>query len=198
MFDGKIEKLKLILGKLQNKAKYVGNGIVKIDFFLNHLVDTQAMLLIGEMIATFFEKYNPSKILTVESSGIIPAFSTAMYLKIPLVFAKKKGAITIEDPIIEKVTSRTRGNTVELHVSREFLSRKDKILIVDDFLASGKTIGALINITKKAGAELIGIATVMEKTFENGRKYLEKLVNVPVFSAIKISIDENNKIGFNI
>lgn len=198
MIDEKIEKLKSILEKLRNNAKYMGNGIIKVDFFLNHLVDTQMMLLIGEMIADYFERYNPSKVLTVESSGIIPAFTTAMNLKIPVIFAKKKGAATMERPIIERVVSRTRGNTVELHVSKEFLDKKDKILIVDDFLASGKTIGTLINITKRVGAELVGIAAVMEKTFENGRKYLEKLVDVPIYSIIKISMDKNGKIDFDI
>jgi len=193
----KTVELRDILRELQQNAEYLGNGIVKVDFFLNHLVDTVAMKTIGEMIADFFRSYSPTKVLTVESSGIIPAFSTACKLNIPLIFAKKKGAVTMRKVLVEKAESRTRGNEVELHVSKEFLNKNDRILIVDDFLASGKTIEALIKIVKRSEAKLIGIAAVMEKEFESGRKYLEKLVDVPIYTIFKISLNDN-KLEFKV
>ncbi|MDI3472459.1 MAG: xanthine phosphoribosyltransferase [Thermotogaceae bacterium] len=192
----KIE-LKNILEKLQERAEYLGNGIVKVDFFLNHLVDTSAMDTIGEEIANFFKDYSPNKILTVESSGIIPAFATALKFRIPLLFAKKKGALTMKDALVEKAESRTRGSEVELHVSKEFLNEDDKVIIVDDFLASGKTIEALMKIVKRSGADLVGIAAVMEKEFEEGRKHLEKLTDVPIYTVFKISL-EGDKPVFKI
>lgn len=192
----KIE-LKDILEKLQERAEYLGNGIVKVDFFLNHLVDTLAMEKIGEEIANFFKDYSPTKVLTVESSGIIPAFVTALNLEIPLLFAKKKGALTMKNVLIEKTESRTREKEVELHVSKEFLNKDDRILIVDDFLASGKTMEALIKIIRRSGAKLVGIAAVMEKEFEDGRSYLEKLTDVPIYTVFKISL-EGDKLIFKL
>ena len=57
-------------------------------------------------------------------------------------------------------------------VSPEFLKDSDKVLIVDDFLATGRTIDALGRIVANSGATLVGIATVVEKTFEGGRELL--------------------------
>ena len=156
------------------EGKNLGRGILKIDSFLNHQLDVALLEAVGEEIAARFRAERPSRILTAEVSGIIPAVMTAKALEnIPVVYARKHKPITMMEPIyIETAPSHTKGGEVLLMVSPEFLSAEDRVLIVDDFLATGKTINALARIVQNSGATLVGIAAVVEKIFEGGRENL--------------------------
>lgn len=128
----------------------------------------------GEAIADRFAAARPTRILTAEVSGIIPATMAGRALgNLPVVYARKHKPITMREPVyIDTAPSHTKGGEVLLMVSPEFLSAEDRVLIVDDFLASGRTIDALARIVQSAGAELVGIAAVVEKIFEGGRDEL--------------------------
>jgi xanthine phosphoribosyltransferase len=91
--------------------------------------------------------------------------------------------------------SHTKGNRVDLMVSPEFLVPADKVLIIDDFLARGKTIDALVNLAQQAGSEIKGIGVVIEKSFEGGRQELAYL-DVPIHSLVVIASMDNNQITF--
>lgn len=160
--------------RIIDEGENLGRGILKIDSFLNHQVDANLMEGVGEVIADRFRKTKPTRILTAEVSGIVPAIMTARALNnIPVVYARKHKPITMREPVfIEVAPSHTKGNEVNLMVSPEFLEPEDRVLIVDDFLASGRTIEALARIVQHAGATLVGIATVVEKVFEGGREEL--------------------------
>lgn len=170
------------------EGENLGRGILKIDSFLNHQVDADLMEEVGEEIGEAFRSAYPTRILTAEVSGIVPAVMTAKALNnVPVVYARKHKPITMSEPVyIEVAPSHTKGSEVNLMVSPEFLSAGDRVLIVDDFLATGKTIEALARIVQNAGAELVGIATVVEKTFEGGREMLAHW-NVPIMSAAIIA-----------
>ena len=161
---------KRIIAEGQN----LGRGILKIDSFLNHQLDAELMEAVGEEIAFRFREARPTRILTAEVSGIVPAVMAAKALdNIPVVYARKHKPITMSEPVyVEVAPSHTKGSEVNLMVSPEFLEPTDRILIVDDFLATGLTIEALAHIVQNAGATLVGIATVVEKSFENGRQEL--------------------------
>ena len=173
--------------KIMAEGENLGRGILKIDSFLNHQVDASLMEGVGEQIAVAFRSARPNRILTAEVSGIVPAVMTAKALdNLPIVYARKHKPITMSEPVyIEVAPSHTKGSEVNLMVSPEFLKPGDRILIVDDFLATGKTIEALARIVEHAGAELVGIATVVEKTFEGGRQALSHL-GVPIISAATV------------
>jgi xanthine phosphoribosyltransferase len=177
-----------ILAEGQN----LGNGILKIDSFLNHQLDVRLMEQVGEEIARRFSKYDPDRILTAEVSGIVPAALAAKALdNIPVVYARKHKPITMTEPVyIEIAPSHTKGNEVNLMVSPEFLHPDDRVLIIDDFLASGRTIEALARIVRNAQAQLVGISVVVEKSFEGGRLALEHW-GVPIESIVEI-IDMGN------
>jgi xanthine phosphoribosyltransferase len=155
------------------EGKNLGKGILKIDGILNHQVDPMLMQAIGEEIARRFQGEAITRVLTAEVSGICPALMAGLALRVPVVYARKHKPITMKEPVyVDSAPSHTKGGSVFLMVSPEFLTADDRVLIVDDFLASGKTIRALMRVVEQAGGELAGVAAVVEKSFEGGRDFL--------------------------
>lgn len=181
--------------RIRDEGENLGRGILKIDSFLNHQIDAELMWAVGEAIAAEFAHTQPTRILTAEVSGIIPAVMTGKALgNLPVVYARKHKPITMREPVyVDSAPSHTKGGEVHLMVSPEFLNEADRILIVDDFLASGRTIDALARIVQSAGAKLVGIAAVVEKIFEGGRGVLSHW-EVPVYAAATIVGMENGRI----
>ena len=177
--------------RILREGQNLGRGILKIDSFLNHQLDAELMESIGQDIADRFNHTNPTRILTAEVSGIIPAVMGKAMGNLPIVYARKHKPITMQEPVfVDSAPSHTKGGEVLLMVSPEFLHAEDRILIVDDFLATGRTIDALARIVKSSGATLVGIAAVVEKTFEGGREALAHW-NVPIEAAATIvSMDD--------
>lgn len=166
--------MKALNDRIRAEGRNLGRGILKIDSFLNHQLDADLMEAVGGEIARRFGPSRPTRILTAEVSGIVPSVMAAKALgNIPVVYARKHKPITMQEPVfVEVAPSHTKGGEVNLMVSPEFLQETDRILIVDDFLATGRTIEALARIVESAGASLVGIAAVVEKTFEGGREAL--------------------------
>lgn len=187
--------MELLKERILAEGKNLGRGILKIDSFLNHQIDPALMEAIGEDIAAKFTDTRPSRILTAEVSGLIPAAMVGKAMgNVPVVYARKRKPITMMEPVyIETAPSHTKGNEVSLMVSPEFIHAGEHILIVDDFLATGRTIDALCRIVQNAEAELIGIAAVVEKTFEHGRDILASW-NVPIYAAATITDMSDGKI----
>jgi len=178
--------------RILSEGQNLGRGILKIDTFLNHQVDAKLLEAAG---ADHFAHIRPTRILTAEVSGIIPAVMTGKALgNIPVVYARKHKPITMREPVfIESAPSHTKGGEVLLMVSPEFLEAGDRILIVDDFLASGRTLDALARIVQTSGATLVGIAAVVEKTFEDGRAALAHW-GVPILALATITDMSDGKI----
>ncbi len=184
--------MQLLQERIRKDGKYLGNGILKVDGFINHQVDPALMDACGRELANRFQSAGATKVLTAEISGIAPALMTALYLNLPVVYARKHKPITMPDQVfLTLAPSHTKGRTVELIVSPEYLSGKERILIVDDFLASGATILGLVRLAQTAGAQVVGIGALVEKIFEGGRENLSHL-NVPIESLACIqSLNEN-------
>ncbi len=184
--------MKILIDRILSEGEYLGNGILKVDSFVNHQVDPKLMDEAGKEFARLFKDVGATKILTAEISGIAPAVATGLHMGIPVVYARKRKPITMPDQVLLTLApSHTKGRTVELIVSPEYLAGGEHVLIIDDFLATGATILGLVKLAELAGAKLVGIGTLIEKTFEKGRMELEKM-NIPVHSlAPIISMDEN-------
>lgn len=174
----------------------LGDGILKIDSFLNHQLDPQLMHGMGREFATLFRETQPQRILTAEISGIAPALMTGIELDVPVVYARKKQPITMRGTIyMEAAPSHTKGGMVNLLVSGEFLKAGERVLIIDDFLASGETLKALARLVVAAGAELVGVGVVVEKSFENGRTALREAgFNMPIHALATITNLEGDRI----
>ncbi len=182
--------------RIMREGKYLGNGILKVDGFINHQVDPGLMDACGVELAKRFQQVGATKVLTAEISGIAPALTTAFHMHLPVVYARKHKPITMPDQVFLTLTpSHTKGRTVELIISPEYLSKGEKILIIDDFLATGATIQGLVRLAETAGAKVVGIGALIEKTFEGGRQALSHL-GIPIESLARIRAMQDNQIIF--
>ncbi len=178
--------------RIRQEGRNLGQGILKIDSVINHQVDAELMLETGAEFARRFADVHPTRVLTAEVSGIAPAMATAYAMGLPLVYARKHKPVTMTDPVfVEFAPSHTKGGEVSLMVSPEFLRPGDRVLIIDDFLATGKTIAAMARIVESAEAKLVGIGTLVEKSFEGGREALAHL-DVPIVSLVIIDEMSND------
>jgi len=172
--------VKALHDRILIEGRNLGRGILKVDSFLNHQVDGSLMDECGRELARRFESVGATKILTAEISGIAPALATAFHLGVPLIYARRTKPITMPEQVyLTTAPSHTRGQMVELMISPEFLSSEDRVLIIDDFLATGQTILGLARLAQAAGARVVGVGAVIEKIFEEGRHSLAPL-EVPV------------------
>ncbi|MFC2029273.1 xanthine phosphoribosyltransferase [Chloroflexota bacterium] len=188
--------MKALKDRILEDGENLGRGILKVDSFINHQVDAGLMLEAGRELAAVFAGVGATKVLTAEISGIAPALTAALALDVPLLYARKTKPVTMTEPVyVEAAPSHTKGVSVFLMASPEFLGSGDRILIIDDFLASGQTIGALVRMIRHAGAELVGIGALIEKAFEGGRGQLETL-GVPLHALAVIAEMSNGKIVF--
>jgi xanthine phosphoribosyltransferase len=184
--------MELLKERIRRDGKYLGNGILKVDRFINHQVDPNLMDACGAEFARLFAGLPVNKILTAEISGIAPALMTGKYLNLPVVYARKTKPVTMPPTVyITVAPSHTKGTNVELIVSPEYLQKGDQVLIIDDFLASGATIAGLVRLADVAGALVQGIGSLIEKSFEGGRELLQPL-GLPIHALVSISrLDEN-------
>ena len=185
-----------LIERIRRDGRNLGNGILKVDGFINHQVDPMLMDACGRELARRFANVRATKVLTAEISGIAPALTTALHLGLPVVYARKTKPITMPDQVfLTTAPSHTKGRMVELIVSPEYLADGERILIIDDFLASGATIWGLVRLAQTAGATIVGIGALIEKVFEGGRDLLKPL-GVPIESLAVIRSLDGDKITF--
>lgn len=168
---------------IREQGRLMSGGIVKVDSFLNHRLDTGLLMAMGRELARRFEKEKPDLILTVEASGIALAMATACALhNLPVVFAKK-GIAANQSPDMaeEKVYSFTHQCESFIRVDLRYVPRGSRVLIVDDFLANGKAVNGLMSIIQMAGAELVGVGIAIEKGFQPGGDSLRRQ-GIPLLS----------------
>ncbi|MBP2666660.1 MAG: xanthine phosphoribosyltransferase [Firmicutes bacterium] len=161
--------MKELQDRILADGQVIGNNILKVDAFLNHQIDPQFILKIGAELAARFNNEGVTKVLTVEASGIAVAMAAALTLGVPVVFAKKKQALTQEGDVYSApVFSFTRKEHLEITVTKCYLSADDVVLIIDDFLAHGEALNGLISLVEQAGGKLAGAGIVIEKRFQKG------------------------------
>ena len=160
--------MKALKERILNDGRCLLGGVLKVDNFINHQMDPLLMKLMAEEFVRRFQDKNITKILTVEASGIAPAIMVEYLLGLPVVFAKKSKPSTMENMLVSEVFSFTKNRTYTICVSRDFLSSCDKVLFVDDFLANGNAGKGIIDLVQQAGAELVGMGFLIEKSFQKG------------------------------
>ena len=161
--------MQLLKDRIRKDGKIKEGNVLKVDSLLNHQMDVKLFQEIGKEFKRRFEGEEITKILTIEASGIGIACVAAEVFDVPVVFAKKTQTKNIAgDVYTTKVESFTHGRVYDIIVSREFLGKGDKVLLIDDFLANGKALEGLAELVKKSGAELVGAGVVIEKGFQVG------------------------------
>ena len=173
--------------RILKDGKVKPNNVLKVDGFLNHQMDISLMEEIGREFKRRFHDKDITKVLTIEASGIGIACLTAAYFGVPVVFAKKTKTNNIyADVYTSKMDSYTHGTTYDIVVSKQFLNKGDKVLIVDDFLANGNAALGILDLAAQAGAEIVGMAFLIEKGFQAGGKLLrEKGIHIESLAIIE-------------
>lgn len=169
----------------------IGTEVVKVDSFLNHRIDVTLSTQMGQAFYEAFKGEKVDCILTVEASGIAVAITTAQaFGNIPVVFAKKGDHRNVgSDVYTAQVYSFTHQTMNTVRVSRKYLEKGMRVLIIDDFLANGEAIHGLMDILRQAECEVVGAGVCVEKGFQPGGKQLResgvKVVSLAVVEAIE-------------
>jgi xanthine phosphoribosyltransferase len=159
--------------RIMAEGVVIGREVLKVDSFLNHQIDPAFTMRMGQEMARRFAGSGVTKILTVEASGIAVALTVGLAMSVPVVFAKKKQAVTQQQECYSaEVFSFTRREATLIVVTARYLSAGDNVLIVDDFLAHGEALKGLVSIVRQAGAILAGAGVVIEKRFQRGGESL--------------------------
>lgn len=182
--------------RIRREGRVLPGNIIKVDGFLNHRVDTAFMEELADEFARYFDVSKITMVLTAEASGIALATICANKYGVPMVFAKKAKSDNIEGGLYQSdIFSYTYKKKVTLLVSQDWITKDDKVLIIDDFMAKGYAMRGLIDIVNKAGAQLAGIGVAVEKGFQDGGDSLRR-EGYPIKSLSVIDSAENGVIRF--
>lgn len=189
--------MKLLEDRILKDGHIGADNVLKVDSFLNHQIDVNFVCELGKEFYRLFKDENITKILTIEASGIGIACLAAQYFGVPVVFAKKTKTINIySDTYNATVHSYTHKKDYDIVVSKEFLSKEDNVLIIDDFLAKGSALTALLMLIEKAGAKTAGAGIVIEKAYQGGGNLVRDMgIRVESLAKIK-SISKKGGIVF--
>ena len=166
--------MKLLEDRIKKDGEVLSGDVLKINSFLNHQVDPQLMMAIGEEFKRLFKDCHVTKVLTCEASGIAPAVMTAYQMNVPMIFARKKKPSTLNDAVYwADVFSYTKKVNNKICVEEKFLSQDDTLLIIDDFVAHGEAVKGMVNIANQSGCKIAGIGAVVAKTFQGGSEWIQ-------------------------
>lgn len=179
--------MQLLEEKIRDCGEIRNENVLKVDSFLNHQIDVLFMDQLGEEFYRLFRESNPTRIMTLEASGISIAVLTALHFGLPVVFAKKTESLNLDqETYTSEVYSFTRQKTYKIKVSRRYLHAGDRVLIIDDFLARGSAVHGMMELCQEAGAEVCGVGIVIEKCFqEGGRDLRAKGVNLHSLAMVR-------------
>ncbi len=165
--------MELLKQRILEEGRALSEHVLLVDSFLNHQVDVKLMKAIGEEFARRFADTGATRIVTIESSGIAPATMTALAMDLPMVIMKKSVSSILKDGIIQReVFSFTKNAPYLLTLKTDFVLPGDKVILIDDFMANGEAAFGGIALIEQAGAQVVGVGTVIAKAFQPGMKKL--------------------------
>ena len=167
--------MKALKERILRDGKCFEGGILKVDNFINHQTDPILMKSMAVEFVRRFASTDINKIITVEASGIAPAIMVGYLLELPVVFAKKKTPSTMERMLKTSVYSFTKQRSYDVCVSSDYLHEGDRVLFIDDFLANGNAAKGIMHLVEQAGAELVGMGFLIEKSFQHGGDELRSM-----------------------
>ena len=189
--------MELLQQRILSDGKVLPGGILKVDGFLNHQIDPALLYEMALELKRLYAGEEVTKVLTIEASGIAIAAMTGYVFGCPLVFAKKSKSKNISNDLYSvEVESFTHGNTNTVVVSKEYLKKEDRVLIIDDFLATGAALVGLKALVEQAGATLVGAGIAIEKVFQGGGDLLRSQ-GLRIESLARIASMENGKLIFS-
>lgn len=185
--------MQLLKDRIDREGSVIDNRILKVDSFLNQQIDADLFMEMGKEFASRVKGKEIDRVVTIEASGIAVALPIAYFLNVPLVFARKKKSLLMNEEVYhEEIYSYTKEENYEISISKRFLPEGEHVLLVDDFLASGEAAMGLAHLVEQAGETVEAIGIVIEKSFQPGRGRLED-AGYDVQSLVRIEKFEDNK-----
>ena len=188
--------MKLLEDRIRRDGKVAPGNVLRVDSFINHQMDPMMMKAMADEFVKRFACEKIDKIVTIEASGIAPAIMVGYLLHLPVVFAKKRVPSTMDNTLHTKVFSFTKGREFDICISGEYLGKGDRILFIDDFLARGNAAKGILELAEQAGAEVVGMGFLIEKSFQEGGEMLrskglrvESLARIKSLSDCKIEFE---------
>ena len=190
--------MKLLEERIRKDGVVKEGQVLKVDSFINHQMDIELFNEMGKEFKRLFADKEINKILTIEASGIGIACIVAQHFNVPVVFAKKAKSINLDGEMYTtKIESFTHKKVYDVIVSKKFLSAKDKVLIIDDFLANGCAVAGLVDLVRSAGATVGGVGIAVEKGFQQGGQILrDKGLQVESLAIVESMNHETGEIVF--
>jgi adenine phosphoribosyltransferase len=133
------------------------------------LADADAWQVTTGRLAKIVAPYRPDVLAGIESRGFLVAAPLALKLGCGFVMVRKKGKLP--GPTISHEYALEYGTDV-VQIQEDAVKRGQRVVLLDDLLATGGTLNAATELFRKVGAEVVGAACIMELTFLNGRKNL--------------------------
>ena len=185
--------MQLLQDRIDREGSVIDNRILKVHSFLNQQIDADLFMEMGKEFASRVKGKKIDRVVTIEASGIAVALPIAYFLNVPLVFARKKKSLLMNEEVYhEEIYSYTKEENYEISISKRFLPEGEHVLLVDDFLASGEAAMGLAHLVEQAGETVEAIGIVIEKSFQPGRGRLED-AGYDVQSLVRIEKFEDNK-----
>ena len=184
--------------RIRQEGCVKSGDVLKVDAFLNHQIDMELMDRIAAEFVRRFEGCTINKVLTIETSGIILAGAVARQLKVPMVIARKTRSMNLDgEAYVAEFLSFNHKNIKTVVVAKKYLSREDRVLIIDDIMANGCAMQGLISIVEDADAEVAGCGVVIEKSFQEGADRIRNLgYRLEALAAIEGMDAETGEIKF--
>ena len=135
------------------------------------LNDGEAYSYVIDLMVEYAKKVGATKIASPEARGFLFGVAVANKLKLPFVPVRKPGKLP-RKTIDEKYDLEYGTNTICIH--DDAINNKDKVLIVDDLLATGGTVNAAANLVKKAGGTVCGMIFLIELVDLKGSELLKE------------------------
>ena len=177
--------MKKLEERIERDGIVLPGDVLKVGSFVNQNIDVPFMCEVADELVRLYDGSKITKVLTVEASGIGFACLVAERLGVSVLFAKKNKSSNVADDVYSaEVVSYTHGVVNHVIVSKKFLGPSDRVLIVDDFLATGSALLGLISLCRDAGAEIAGCGVIIEKAYQSGGEAVRKLCRVESLARI--------------
>ena len=190
--------MNMIEERIRKDGCVKSEDVLKVDAFLNHQIDMDLVDTLAEEFISRFSGSPVTRVLTIETSGIILAGAVARKLRVPLVIARKTRSMNLDgESYVAEFLSFNHKNLKTVVVSRKFLDKDDNVLIIDDIMANGCAMQGLISIVEDAEAHLVGCGVVIEKSFQEGADRIRNLgYRLESICAVEKLIPETGEIIF--
>ena len=174
-FKSAMDRLK---GSIRDVPDFPKKGIIFKDI-TPILSNGQLFGLAVNIFAERYRRKSVEKIVAIDARGFLFGGALANYLGVGVALVRKKGKLPYESHEMEYELEYGKG-VLELHV--DAIEKNQRVVIIEDLLATGGTATAAAKLVEKCGGEIVELAFLVELGFLKGREKLEKY---PVFSAIK-------------